>query len=59
MELYQYSPSVTFVVLTADQFVGRDDHPFEEAEAGYATFVEKKNRTGESIYLSLFVHSLV
>ena len=25
MELYCYSPSETFVVLTADQFVGRDD----------------------------------
>ena len=25
MELYYYSPSETFVVLTADQFVGRDD----------------------------------
>ena len=24
MELYYYSPSETFVVLTADQFVGRD-----------------------------------
>ena len=25
MEFYCYSPSETFVVLTADQFVGRDD----------------------------------
>ena len=25
MELYDNSPSETFVVLTADQFVGRDD----------------------------------
>ena len=25
MEFYHYFPSVTFVVLTADQFVGRDD----------------------------------
>ena len=25
MEFYPYFPSVTFVVLTADQFVGRDD----------------------------------
>ena len=25
MKLYYYSPSETFVVLTADQFVGRDD----------------------------------
>ena len=25
MEFYYYSPSETFVVLTADQFVGRDD----------------------------------
>ena len=27
MELYHYFPSVTFVALTADQFVGRDDSP--------------------------------
>ena len=25
MEFYYYSPSETFVMLTADQFVGRDD----------------------------------
>ena len=25
MEFYYYSPSETFVALTADQFVGRDD----------------------------------
>ena len=25
MEFYYYSPSETFVVLTADQFVGHDD----------------------------------
>ena len=25
MEFYHYFPSVTFVVLTGDQFVGRDD----------------------------------
>ena len=25
MEFYCYSPSETFVVLTADQFVGRDE----------------------------------
>ena len=30
MEFYHYSPSVTFVVLTADQFVGRDDGLLEQ-----------------------------
>ena len=31
MKFYHYSvPSVTFVVLTADQFVGRDDGPSEQ-----------------------------
>ena len=27
MEFYYYFPSETFVVLTTDQFVGRDDGP--------------------------------
>ena len=30
MEFDYYSPSETFVVLTADQFVGRDDGPLEQ-----------------------------
>ena len=30
MEFDSYSPSETFVVLTADQFVGRDDGPLEQ-----------------------------
>ena len=30
MEFYYYFPSVTFVVLTADQFVGRNDGPLEQ-----------------------------
>ena len=30
MEFYCYSPSETFVVLTADQFVGRDDGLLEQ-----------------------------
>ena len=30
MEFYYYSPSETFVVLTADQFVGRDDDLLEK-----------------------------
>ena len=30
MEFYYYSPSETFVVLTADQFVGRDDSLLEQ-----------------------------
>jgi len=31
MEFYHYFPSVTFVVLTVDQFIGRDDDPLEKA----------------------------
>ena len=30
MEFYHYFPSVTFVVLTADEFVGRDDGLLEQ-----------------------------
>ena len=30
MEFHYYSPSETFVVLTADQFVGRNDGLFEQ-----------------------------
>ena len=30
MEFYYYSPSETFVMLTADQFVGRDDGLLEQ-----------------------------
>ena len=30
MEFYYYSPSETFVELTADQFVGRDDGLLEQ-----------------------------
>ena len=30
MEFYHYFPSVTFVVITADQFVGRDDGLLEQ-----------------------------
>ena len=30
MEFYYYSPSETFVVLTADQFVGRADGLLEQ-----------------------------
>ena len=30
MEFYYYSPSETFVVMTADQFVGRDDGLLEQ-----------------------------
>ena len=30
MEFYHYFPSVTFVVLTVGQFVGRDDGPLEQ-----------------------------
>ena len=30
MEFYHYSPSVKFVVVTGNQFVGRDDGPLEQ-----------------------------
>ena len=40
MEFYHYSPSVTFVVLTGDQFVGRDDCRLNN-RSRIATFVEK------------------
>ena len=42
MEFYCYSPSETFVVLTADQFVGRDDGLLQQRKQdSHATFVEK------------------
>ena len=41
MEFYYYSPSETFVVLTADQFVGRDDGLLEQQKQELATFVEE------------------
>ena len=40
MEFYHYSPSETFVVLTADQFVGRDDGPLDNRRR-IDTFVEE------------------
>ena len=40
MEFYHYSPSEPFVVLTADQFVGRDDGPLDN-RGRIATFVEE------------------
>ena len=39
MEFDYYSPSETFVVLTADQFVGRDDGLLEQQRI--APFVEE------------------
>ena len=39
--LLLYSPSETFVVLTADQFVGRDDGLLQQQRHRIATFVEK------------------
>ena len=30
MKFYHYFPSVTFVVLTVDQFIGRDESPLEQ-----------------------------
>ena len=35
MEFDYYSPSETFVVLTADQFVGRDDGLLEQRKQDY------------------------
>ena len=43
MEFYYYSPSETFVVLTADQFVGRDDGLLEQQRQ--FSHVCRKNRT--------------
>ena len=43
MEFYHYSPSETFVVLTADQFVGRDDSPLEQQRQD--SHVCRRNRT--------------
>ena len=40
MEFDYYSPSETFVVLTADQFVGRDDGLLEQQKQ-IATFIEE------------------
>ena len=42
MEFYHFFPSVTFVVMTADQFVGHDDGPLEPMKRSrIATFVEE------------------
>ena len=43
MEFYYYSPSETFVVLTADQFVGRDDGLLEQQRQD--SHVCRKTRT--------------
>ena len=40
---HHYSPSETFVVLTADQFVGRDDGLLEQQKQD--SHVCRKNRT--------------
>ena len=42
MECYYYSPSGTFVVLTADQFVGRDDGLLEQQR--WDSHVCRRNR---------------
>ena len=38
MEFDYYSPSETFVVLTADQFVGRDDGLLEQQKQDHSFF---------------------
>ena len=43
MEFYYYSPSETFVVLTADQFVGRNDGLLEQHRQD--NHVWQRNRT--------------
>ena len=43
MEFYHYFPSVTFVVLTADQLAGRDDHTLEQQKQD--SHVCRRNRT--------------
>jgi len=43
MELYHYFPSVTFVVLTADQLAGRDDHTLEQQKQD--SHICRRNRT--------------
>ena len=43
MEFYYYSPSETFVVLTADQFLGRDDGLLEQQRQD--SRVCQRNRT--------------
>ena len=43
MEFYYYSPSETFVVLTADQIVGRDDDLLEQERRD--SRVSRKTRT--------------
>ena len=43
MEFYYYSPSETFVALTADQFVGRDDGLLEQQKQD--SHVCQRNRT--------------
>ena len=43
MEFYYYSPSETFVVLTADQFVRRDDDLLQQWRQD--SHVRRKTRT--------------
>ena len=43
MEFYHYFPSVTFVVMTIDQFVGSDDGPLEQQKQD--SHVCRRNRT--------------
>ena len=38
MEFYYYSPSETFVVLTADQFVGRNNGLLKVAQNSFQHF---------------------
>ena len=45
MELCYYSPSDTFVALTADQFVGRDDGLLEQQKQDIDSHVCGRNGT--------------
>ena len=49
MEFYYYSPK-TFVVLTADQFVARDDGLLEQLRQDIHVSVCRKNCTQNSSY---------
>ena len=53
MEFDYYSPSETFVVLTADQFVGRDDGQLEQQKQD--SHVCRRNGT-ETAHIKQYFH---
>ena len=64
MEFDYYSPSETFVVLTADQFVGRDDGLLEQQKQdshvcrrnGIFPLILRKNQSPHCVQLKAFFH---